>query len=78
MNTHNNSNVIIVDFKANKKDHGIKPFSQLLNQIIPEGDLDDESLIDELINDWSEDLSLQDRHEQLKDDIDFLLQMNKC
>lgn len=68
------SNVITVDFKANKKDKGIKPFEILLDHIIPDADSDQH--IDEIFNAWAEDLTPQERHEQLEQDLEFLRQMN--
>jgi hypothetical protein len=74
MSINRDSNVISIDFKSNKKDNGIKTFSQLLNQIIPE----DNTLMDEIINDWSEEISPAERHKNLKSDLEFLNQMNNC
>lgn len=74
MSINRDSNVIRIDFKANKKDNGIKTFSQLLNQIIPE----DNNLMDDIINDWSEEISPSERHQNLKSDLEFLNQMSNC
>lgn len=72
MNTNQDSNVISVDFKSRKKDNGIKTFSQLLDQIIPE----ENDSMDEIINDWAEDISPLERYQNLKNDLEFLNQIN--
>lgn len=71
MSKQQDSNVIEVDFNSRKEktDNGVKPFSQLLQNIVPNPYDDHEE--------WTDNLSPQERREQLKSDLEFLRQITK-
>lgn len=68
MSNKQDSNVIHIDFnlrKAHKRSCGIKSFSQLIDNVIKTPD------------EWPEDLTPRERCDQLKQDLEFLRQMNE-
>lgn len=71
MSKKQDSNVIHIDFnerKALQKSNGTHTFSQLIGDIVTPTTND--------LDEWPEDLTPQERREQLKQDLDFLRKMS--
>lgn len=70
MSKQQDSNVIHIDFSSRqtKSDNGVKSFSQLLNEVVPNPYDDQEE--------WQDNLTPKERSEQLKSDLEFLRQMS--
>ncbi len=72
MSNKQDSNIIHIDFntrKAVKKQIEAQPFSQLIERVITSNN--------EGPDEWPEDLTPRERNHQLKQDLEFLRQMNE-